>query len=77
MHHEQTPASSSDPVHDGELQRILGEFRELPGLTLTCEQAARLWHLDVTRARDLLSQLVDRRFLTRNPRGCYYRPGTA
>ena len=28
------------------LRRIQGEFREMPGLRLTCRQAQRLWNLD-------------------------------
>ena len=32
------------------VQRVRGEFREMPGLRLTFAQACRLWQLDPTRA---------------------------
>jgi hypothetical protein len=40
------------------LQRIRGEFREMPGLKLTIAQAARLWHLDPASSREFLDALV-------------------
>jgi len=46
------------------LRRIEGEFREMPGLRLTCRQAQRLWNLDQLVCESLLAALVDVRFLT-------------
>ena len=45
------------------LQRIRGEYLEMPGLTLTIAQAARLWGLDSDLCRDLLDRLVTDGFL--------------
>ena len=39
-------------------ERILSEYREFPGLTLTTRQAARLWALNLPQCERLLSQLV-------------------
>jgi hypothetical protein len=55
------------------LQRIEGEFLEMPGLQLTCLQAQRLWGLDGETCQRLLSWLVDRRFLCQTRRGMYMR----
>ena len=38
--------------------RIRAEFREMPGLQLTAEQAARLWHVDAATCTAVLSRLV-------------------
>jgi DNA-binding IclR family transcriptional regulator len=51
--------------------RIHGEFREMPGLTLTMAQACRLWHLDKATAEALLSGLVAKGMLTRTRDGAY------
>jgi hypothetical protein len=48
---------------DHMLRRIQGEFREMPGLRLTCRQAQRLWNLDQLVCESLLAALVDVRFL--------------
>ena len=46
------------------LRRIRDEFVEMPGMSLTERQAARLWHVDPAEAGNLLRVLVDTRFLT-------------
>ena len=38
--------------------RVKGEFFEMPGLRLTCEQACRLWQVDVSTCKKLLDHLV-------------------
>jgi hypothetical protein len=48
---------------DQMLRRIQSEFREMPGLRLTCRQAQRLWGLDQLVCEALLAALVDVRFL--------------
>ena len=58
------------------LHRIRGEFVEMPGLRLTREQAARLWHLDPGRVTSLLHVLVDTKFLDRTTDGAYRRAGS-
>lgn len=55
------------------LERIQGEFHELPRLRLTAAQAQRLWHLDRTVCDALLAALVDARFLVRMPDGAFVR----
>ena len=39
-------------------RRVRAEYREMPGLTLTLPQAARLFNLDVIRCERLLDVLV-------------------
>jgi hypothetical protein len=48
---------------DSLLRRIRGEYREMPGLSVTREQAQRLWALDAPTCARLLKSLVDARFL--------------
>lgn len=55
------------------IYRIRGEFLEMPGLRLTVEQAARLWHVDAATCVDVLSRLVAAQFLTRTRAGAYVR----
>jgi hypothetical protein len=54
-------------------ERIRGEFREMPGLTLTVAQAQRLWNVDLPTCTEVLSQLVDAGFLCRRADGAYGR----
>jgi len=56
------------------LQRIQGEYLEMPGLRLTTAQAQRLWGLDREVCETLLAALVDTRFLCRTRDGAYVRP---
>jgi hypothetical protein len=53
------------------LQRIRGEFREMPGLKLTIAQATRLWHLDPGTSEELLNALVVDGLLRRSADGAY------
>ena len=53
------------------LSRIRGEFREMPGLRLTLEQAMRLWSLDRATCVDVLTQLRSARFIDVDPNGRY------
>jgi hypothetical protein len=56
------------------LPRIRGEYREMPGMRLTVEQAQRLWGLDRGTCENALGLLVEERFLTRGTDGAYSRP---
>ena len=47
----------------GLLQRVHGEYMEMPGLRLTVAQACRLWNVDQVTSLDVLNQLVDEQFL--------------
>jgi hypothetical protein len=55
------------------LRRISGEYLEMPGLRLTCEQAQRLWGLDHDTCSELLTELVRSSFLARSHDGRYAR----
>jgi hypothetical protein len=55
------------------LRRIQNEYREMPGLILTEEQARRLWALDSNTCQHVLAALLERRFLKRTARGAYVR----
>jgi len=56
------------------LERVRGEFREMPGLCLTPAQASRLWGLDAVASQALLEALVDAHFLRRTANGGFMRP---
>ncbi len=64
-------------THPGErepaLQRVVGEYLEMPGLSLTVAQARRLWGLDARTCERLLEELVGEHFLERTSRGLYVR----
>jgi hypothetical protein len=46
-------------INEGDLyNRVQGEFREMPGLTLTVRQAARLFSIEQTRCERVLGELV-------------------
>lgn len=68
-----TPLVAPRDTTESLMHRIRGEFIEMPGLRLTCSQAARLWQLDVATAASLLASLADARFLYRTPAGAYQR----
>jgi len=58
---------------DDVLQRIQGEFVELPGLRLTAPQAQRLWGLERDVCNALLGALVDAKFLLQTRDGSFIR----
>lgn len=66
------PTAFETPVREI-LQRIRGEYLEMPGLRLTPEQARRLWSLDLGTCKWLLDALVDSKFLGRTSDGKYFR----
>ena len=47
-----------DPVESDLIARIRGEFREMPGLSLTIKQACRLWSCDAVTCRYVTDMLV-------------------
>lgn len=59
---------AGDPVLHS---RIRGEFREMPGMRLSFEQAARLWALDRQTCAAVLERLVAVGFLVRDDSGRY------
>ena len=61
-------------AQDTILNRIRGEFREMPGLRLKREQAQRLWSLDEAQCQRLLDMLIQAGFLARSSDGLYGLP---
>jgi len=58
---------------DDVLQRIQGEFVEMPGLRLTPAQAQRLWGLERDVCDAMLEALVDAKFLAQTRDGAFIR----
>ena len=55
---------AADDASDTDLiERVLGEYREMPGLALTVDQAQRLWGCDAVTCRRIADVLVERRVL--------------
>ena len=57
------------------VQRIRGEYLEMPGMRLTSDQLRRLSGLEAALCERVLSALVDAKFLHRTDDGCYVRWG--
>jgi len=57
------------------VERVRGEFNEMPGLQLTEAQAARLWGLEPTACRGVVELLVGAEFLRRTSNGRIARAG--
>jgi len=55
------------------IDRVRGEFDEMPGLNLTLAQARLLFGVHEEVCRRVLNDLVGRGFLSRTPRGIYRR----
>ncbi len=62
---------------DAALAAARREFAALPGLTLTADQAGRLWTLEPPVCRAMLRTLVDCGDLCETSRGQYRRPPAA
>ena len=58
---------------DNLLARIEAEFREMPGLSLTLQQACRLWATEHDQCSQVLRDLADAGVLQRTPDGRYCR----
>ena len=71
-----TPGTSTRKEDLGRLiERVRGEFNEMPGMQLTEAQAARLWNLEPTACRGVVDLLVGAAFLRRTPGGRIARAG--
>ena len=53
--------------------RLRHEFLEMPGLTISVPQAARMLGLRSEHAAAILDMLASERFLTQTPTGSYQR----
>ena len=60
-------------VEDALVTRVRGEYREMPGMRLTVDQAMRLWMLDRETCTDVLSSLVASHFLEQDRTGRFVR----
>ena len=70
MTHDSTIAESV--YVDGDIRvRAEAEYREMPGLKLTPQQASRLWHLDAVASERLLDSMVETGVLCRAKDGAY------
>lgn len=67
-----TKPSTTAALHEL-LRRIEGDYRDLPGLSVTAAQAERLWGLDTTTSALVLMTLTQRGVLRRTPGGTYVR----
>ena len=54
-------------------ERVRGEFLEMPGLSLTPQQASRLWAVDSATTERVLARLTSSGFLARTREGAYFR----
>lgn len=59
------------PVEDALVRRVRGEYREMPGMRLTVDQAMRLWMLDRPTCSSVLDSLVAAHFLEQDRCGRY------
>ena len=64
---------SSGPTRSDVVQRIQGEYIEMPGLKLTLPQAARLFGVSAHESQRVLSELIACGFLRRDRNGAYQR----
>jgi hypothetical protein len=53
--------------------RVRGEFLEMPGLSLTPQQASLLWAVDRATSQRVLARLTSSGFLARTRDGAYLR----
>jgi hypothetical protein len=56
-------AAKDDSIDARVVERVLGEYREMPGLALTIEQARRLWGCDALTCQRIVDVLVERHVL--------------
>ena len=66
-----TPILKCGVTMEALIQRVRGEFREMPGLRLTLAQACRLWQLDSTTCEALLDRLTRDGVLLQTRQGHY------
>lgn len=62
---------TSGTIDENILQRVRGEFLEMPGLSLTPGQARRLWNLEPAACEMLLQALVADAFLRPTSSGAF------
>ena len=60
-------------ARDALMARVRGEYREMPGMRLTIDQAMKLWMLDRKTCSGVLNSLVAAHFLEMDRHGQYVR----
>ena len=55
--------AKDDSIDARLIERVLGEYREMPGLALTIEQTRRLWGCDAVTCQRIVDVLVERHVL--------------
>lgn len=55
--------ATDDRLDELLIERVLSEYREMPGLALTLDQARRLWGCDAATCGRVVGLLVERRAL--------------
>lgn len=69
-----TASKEGNAMHVSALvDRVRGEFNEMPGLQLTIPQAARLLGIEPEACRSVIDQLVASEFLRKTPAGTIVR----
>jgi hypothetical protein len=53
------------------VERVKGEYREMPGLCLTVPQACRLWQVDRATCERIFNALAAEQFLARTAAGAF------
>ena len=71
--HSPTTISWLTSGEDALERRVRGEYREMPGMRLTLEQAMRLWSLDRDTCQFVLRELVAADFLEQDRNGRFAR----
>ena len=66
-------SSTQDLSVEEWVQIVRGEYTESPGLSLTREQAKRLWSLDTELCEAVLDSLITTGFLRQNGRQMFVR----
>ena len=64
---------ATDDAVDTLKQRIVAEYREMPGLALTVSQAQRLWCCDQTTCREVTAALIQEGILRWSREGLLVR----
>ena len=65
--------TAADDRQEALIRRVRAEYREMPGMHLTVQQASRLWQVDPTTCTRILDLLVEERFLKQTPAGTFVR----
>ena len=72
-HNPPQESVESTPALDDVLNRVKGEYHEMPGMCVTRMQAQRLWGLDSATCELVLTTLLERGVVRRISRGMYVK----